>query len=208
MASALISQLYEAINAQGTDIVGADSGEYPCCLLAFEIAIEDWDLTSYFEMEIQVPSSFTSSTALDGQACLVSIDGSNILPIYADYCEISVYETSPNEYSVIFNLFVERSTMEGYDGTFVFALCSFAQFIQQGQLGLVTTTPANIPETIGLTTSLDNPYAPPATPLATPTGLNATNVTSNSARISWNAVENASGYKVEYRRQGDTTWNE
>lgn len=47
-----------------------------------------------------------------------------------------------------------------------------------------------------------------AEPLSTPTGLNATNVTSNSARISWNAVENASGYKVEYRRQGDTTWNE
>ena len=208
MASALISQLYEAINAQGTDIVGADSGEYPCCLLAFEIAIEDWDLTSYFEMEIQVPSSLTGSNAFDGEACLVVIDGSNILPIYADYCEITAYETSPNEYSVIFNLFVERSTMEGYDGTFVFALCSFAQFIQQGQLGLVTTEPANIPETIGLTTSLDNPYAPPATPLATPTGLNATNVTSNSATIGWNAVENATDYKVEYRRQGDTTWNE
>ena len=47
-----------------------------------------------------------------------------------------------------------------------------------------------------------------ATPLSTPTGLNADNITSNSARVSWTAVENASGYKVEYRRQGDTTWNE
>ena len=103
MASALISQLYEAINAQGTDIVGADSGENPCCLLAFEIAIEDWDLTSYFEMEIQVPSSLTGSAFWDGQVCLVSIDGSNILPIYADYCGITTYETSPNEYIVIFN---------------------------------------------------------------------------------------------------------
>lgn len=46
------------------------------------------------------------------------------------------------------------------------------------------------------------------TPLSTPTGLYADNITSDSARISWNAVENASGYKVEYRRQGDTTWNE
>lgn len=45
-------------------------------------------------------------------------------------------------------------------------------------------------------------------PLSTPTGLNADNITSNSATISWNAVENASDYKVEYRRQGDTTWNE
>lgn len=47
-----------------------------------------------------------------------------------------------------------------------------------------------------------------AEPLSTPTGLNADNITSNSATISWNAVENATDYKVEYRRQGDTTWNE
>lgn len=42
--------------------------------------------------------------------------------------------------------------------------------------------------------------APSATPLATPTGLYADNITSDSARISWNAVENASGYKLEYRQ--------
>ena len=47
-----------------------------------------------------------------------------------------------------------------------------------------------------------------ATPLSTPTGLYADNITSDSARISWNAVENATDYKVQYRRQGDTTWNE
>lgn len=47
-----------------------------------------------------------------------------------------------------------------------------------------------------------------AQPLSTPTGLYADNITSDSARIGWNAVENATGYKVEYRRQGDTTWNE
>lgn len=46
------------------------------------------------------------------------------------------------------------------------------------------------------------------TPLATPTGLYADNITSDSARVSWTAVENATSYKVEYRRQGDTTWNE
>ena len=47
-----------------------------------------------------------------------------------------------------------------------------------------------------------------ATPLSTPTGLYADNITSDSATIGWNAVENATDYKVEYRRQGDTTWNE
>ena len=40
------------------------------------------------------------------------------------------------------------------------------------------------------------------TPLATPTGLYADNITSDSARVSWTAVENASGYKVEYRQAG------
>lgn len=39
-----------------------------------------------------------------------------------------------------------------------------------------------------------------STPLSTPTGLYADNITSDSARISWNAVENANGYKVEYRQ--------
>lgn len=52
------------------------------------------------------------------------------------------------------------------------------------------------------------PFLPQTTKLTTPTGLNADNITSDSARVSWTAVENASGYKVEYRRQGDTTWNE
>lgn len=58
--------------------------------------------------------------------------------------------------------------------------------------------------------SLDVPKITPsfAQPLATPTGLSADQITSNSARIGWNAVANATDYKVEYRRQGDTTWNE
>ena len=58
------------------------------------------------------------------------------------------------------------------------------------------------------TSSIVFDYPGLATPLSTPTGLNADNITSNSATISWNAVENATNYKVEYRRQGDTTWNE
>ena len=47
-----------------------------------------------------------------------------------------------------------------------------------------------------------------AQPLPTPTGLNATNVTSNSARTNWQAVENASNYKVQYKAAGDTVWTE
>lgn len=41
---------------------------------------------------------------------------------------------------------------------------------------------------------------PQSTPLTTPTGLYADNITSDSARVSWTAVENASGYKLEYRQ--------
>ena len=51
-------------------------------------------------------------------------------------------------------------------------------------------------------------FSPSASPLATPTNLSATNITSSGATVSWTGDENATDYKVEYRRQGDTTWNE
>lgn len=44
--------------------------------------------------------------------------------------------------------------------------------------------------------------------LAAPTGLSATNITSTSARLSWNEVENATGYNLEYRPQGTSEWTE
>lgn len=47
-----------------------------------------------------------------------------------------------------------------------------------------------------------------STPLSTPTGLNADNITSDSARTNWQAVENASNYKVQYKAAGDTVWTE
>lgn len=51
-------------------------------------------------------------------------------------------------------------------------------------------------------------FSPTSQPLPTPTGLNADNITSNSARTNWNAVENASNYKVQYKAAGDTVWTE
>ena len=42
------------------------------------------------------------------------------------------------------------------------------------------------------------PASSSCTQLAAPTNLAATNITSNSAEISWNAVPNATGYKVTY----------
>lgn len=42
--------------------------------------------------------------------------------------------------------------------------------------------------------------------LATPTNLAASNITINSATVSWGAVTNSSGYKVEYRKVGADSW--
>lgn len=44
--------------------------------------------------------------------------------------------------------------------------------------------------------------------LSAPTGLTHDQVTSTSARVGWNAVTNATDYKVEYRVQGATNWTE
>lgn len=40
----------------------------------------------------------------------------------------------------------------------------------------------------------------------TPTGVTASNVTTNSARISWNAVTEAQSYSFQYRKLGTTRW--
>ena len=44
--------------------------------------------------------------------------------------------------------------------------------------------------------------------LPPPTHLTTSHVTSNSARVHWESVENASGYKVEYRASGTSNWTE
>lgn len=49
---------------------------------------------------------------------------------------------------------------------------------------------------------------PTATPLSTPIGLNATNITSNSALVSWAQNANASNFKIEYKINGDTSWTQ
>ena len=47
-----------------------------------------------------------------------------------------------------------------------------------------------------------------ATPLSTPIGLNATNITSDSALVSWAQNANASNFKIEYKINGDTSWTQ
>ena len=39
-----------------------------------------------------------------------------------------------------------------------------------------------------------------------PPGINASNVTSTSAKINWTPVEGSYGYQLRYRVQGTTTW--
>lgn len=48
-------------------------------------------------------------------------------------------------------------------------------------------------------------YAPP---LSTPIGLNATNITSDSALLGWAQNANASNFKIEYKINGDTSWTQ
>lgn len=48
----------------------------------------------------------------------------------------------------------------------------------------------------------------PATPLSTPTGLYADNITSDSATTHWTGDASASNYKVQYKAAGDTVWTE
>ena len=52
------------------------------------------------------------------------------------------------------------------------------------------------------------PFYPLTTPLSTPTGLYADNITSDSATTHWTGDENASNYKVQYKAAGDTVWTE
>jgi hypothetical protein len=42
--------------------------------------------------------------------------------------------------------------------------------------------------------------------LDTPTNVQVSNITENSVTITWQSVDNASGYRIEYRRNGDTQW--
>ena len=51
-------------------------------------------------------------------------------------------------------------------------------------------------------------FSPSTQPLPTPTGLTASNITSNSALTSWNQVQDASNFKVQYKAAGDTVWTE
>jgi len=44
--------------------------------------------------------------------------------------------------------------------------------------------------------------------LDTPTNLTATNITSNSALVSWAQNANASNFKIEYKINGDTSWTQ
>ena len=42
--------------------------------------------------------------------------------------------------------------------------------------------------------------------ITSPNSLNATNITSNSALLGWNAVQNAVNYGVDYKLAGDSLW--
>lgn len=57
-------------------------------------------------------------------------------------------------------------------------------------------------------TSSVSRITPDSPVLPYPTGLYTDQITGNSARTNWQAVENASNYKVQYKAAGDTVWTE
>lgn len=208
MASSLISDLYEAINQEGTYIVGADSDIYSYCLLACEIAIKDWGTTEQFNLYIQVPWSGSPGNYY-GQVCFngVKYDAGTVDNFFVNDYDLHGEETLSGERNLIFDLFVDRETyhdiFKEYGGTFILTFCAPWQLIQQAQLGKVTTSPESVLETIGLTTSLDDPYA--SKQLSTP----SLSISCDDAVLATIAeTESATTFHLEYRVSGTSTWNE
>lgn len=203
MASVLISKLYETINKEGTDIVGADSSSYPYCVLAFEIAIENWGTTEYIDLYIQRPQSL--SLGWDVQAFLGLFDNDGHYQIVGgvEFNDVFREETAPNEFSIFYHFVVDegyRDIFENPEGTLVCALCSDVKSVQD-QLGKVTTSP----ESVLLTTSLNDPYAPTPGQLPTP----SLSISCDDAVLATiTETESATTFHLEYRVYGTSTWNE
>ena len=202
MSSELISELYEAIDLQGTGFLGVDPSNDKC-LVAFEIQANY--CSDDFGLIIEIPSTVNAFNSWEGEAAFLTYDGSSLDTARVSYVVIDNNEDAPSEYTTRIQIEVSGDVLnELVASTAIIAVCSYAMPVVRGQQGTVTTDPEEYLSDFGITTSLDGL----STKLATPTNLSATNITSSGATVSWTGDENASDYKVEYRRQGDTTWNE
>lgn len=201
MSSELISDLYEAIDDMGTGFLGVDP-DNDKCVVAFEIQANY--CSEDFLLFIDIPSTVNAFNEWDCEAAFLTHDG-DLSIAFVGYADMYNYEKAPNEYTTRIQIEVSADVLNNLvASTGIIAVCSCAMPVVRGQQGTVFTDPEEYLRDFEITTSLDGL----STKLATPTNLSATNITSNSAQVSWTGVENASSYKVQYRRQGDTTWNE
>lgn len=166
--------------------------------MAFTTTTVLWNQTYEFELTIGNDSELRFNA-----------DSTAAIPTVPTPLTVKIVIKKPNNYSLYFTcdqyinggwkeVFYQNSS--GNSGTFYFALEDY-QSTSRFKCTIISS---------GVVRAETSEFylGDASTPLSTPTGLNADQITSNSATISWNAVENATDYKVEYRRQGDTTWNE
>lgn len=153
MSSELISELYEAIDEQGTGFLGVDPSNDKC-LVAFEIQANY--CSDDFNLYIEIPSTVQSFAMWEGEAAFLTYDGSVLNTALVSYADISTYESAPNEYTVIIQIEVIGDVLNDLVASTAFiAVCSYAMPVARGQQGTVTTYPTEYLSVFEITTSLD-----------------------------------------------------
>lgn len=134
--------------------------------------------------------------------CQMIVDG--ILGA-ADFLEVLAVESYGNNEALVSIYFSLEQVAVLASTSWVLGLLIKDQSTRAQDVYLLVYEPAELDLSLNFESAVfDNT----AQPLPTPTGLYADNITSDSARTNWQAVENASNYKVQYKAAGDTVWTE
>lgn len=210
MASAVVTQMYNDIRDNyGGNVADYFEEEYytgiadtTCIATACEISFPNGGASDSLELEVVFQSaSFQSGDQL-GVVILKWTQDEAFYDSSVNEYYINVLEVSNGRVKCTIQRILNQLWFNSYwPVLLVFLTENDNAQSQAGEARVLS------PAGVSVVTSFD-PLPSGGEKLATPTGLNADQITSSGATISWTAVENASSYKVEYRRQGDTTWNE
>lgn len=131
------------------------------------------------------------------------------VPERAAFIRVTVYEGAASEANVLY-----RNTFKAYDEDNEASVVNDISFYPPASGTYVVGFKAfpSVADSATYLPSLENTAsfeyeAPTLITLDTPTNLAASNITDTSATLSWNAVANASGYVVEWRASGASSWN-
>ena len=103
---------------------------------------------------------------------------------------------SSNENKLTVGSTTVTATPKAQDANYTYTFSNWSGIPSGGKVTADVTVTANFTRTARALTNYRTSCTTQTSPLATPTGLNVTNITSTSATLSWGAVTNASGYKV------------